>query len=132
MQKKQRHRCPSLTTPQKNILWDWRIWKLKLKKTLDISDIIDRPRSSREQLDGVNSQNKDISQLKPDIRTAISIAEKQDKTISKMETAMKYLEKGAADKEIVNKSTVVSLEDKCNTLADRTKEANAYTKSDIE
>ena len=46
-----------------------------------------------------------------------------------METAIKSLEKGAADKDILNKSTIVSLEDKCKTLADRIKEANAYTKS---
>ena len=64
------------------------------KKTLDIVDIVDRPRSSRKQLDGVNSQNKALSQLKPDLRTDISIAEEQDKIISQMETAIKYLEKG--------------------------------------
>ena len=44
------------------------------KKTLYIVDIVDRPRSSRKHLDGVNSQNKALSQLKPDIRTAIAIA----------------------------------------------------------
>ena len=49
-----------------------------------------------------------------------------------METVIKDIEKGAADKEIVNKSTIVSLEDKCNTLEDRIKEVNAYTKSSIE
>ena len=49
-----------------------------------------------------------------------------------METEIKSLEKGAADKEIVNKSTVVSLEDKCNILADRIKEANASTESATE
>ena len=49
-----------------------------------------------------------------------------------METTIKSLEKGAEDKDIVNKSTIVSLEDKCNTLADRIEEANAYTKSAIE
>ena len=54
------------------------------KKTLNIIDIVDIPRSSRKQLDGVNSQNKALSQLKPDLRTAIAIAEEQDKTISKM------------------------------------------------
>ena len=89
-------------------------------------------RSSRNQLDGVNSQNKALSQLNSDIRTDIAIAEEQDKNFSKMETAIKYLEKGAADKEIVNKSTIVSLEDKCNTLEDRIKEVNASTKSAIE
>ena len=49
-----------------------------------------------------------------------------------METAIKSLEKGAADKEILNKSTIVFLEDKCNTLEDRLKEVNASTKSAIE
>ena len=49
-----------------------------------------------------------------------------------METANKYLEKGAADKEIVKKSTLLSLEDKCNTLEDRIKEVSASTKYDIE
>ena len=49
-----------------------------------------------------------------------------------METAIKSLEKDAAYKEIVNKSTILSLEDKCNTLEDRIKEVNAYTKSSIE
>ena len=77
-------------------------------KTLDIVDIVDRPRSSRNQLDGVNSQNKYVSQLRPDLRTAIAVAEEQDKTISKMENAIKSFEKGAADKEIINKSTIVS------------------------
>ena len=45
------------------------------KKALEIVDIIDRPMSFRKQIDGVNSQNKSLSQLKPDLRTAISIAE---------------------------------------------------------
>ena len=45
-----------------------------------------------------------------------------------METAIKSLEKGAADKKILNKSTIVFLEDKCNTLEDRLKEVNASTK----
>ena len=49
-----------------------------------------------------------------------------------METSIKYLEKGAADKEIINKSTIVSLEEKCNTLPDRIKEVNASTKYAIE
>ena len=102
------------------------------KKTLDIFDLVDRLSSSKKQLDGVNSQIKALSQLKPDIRTAISIAEEQDKTISKIETAIKSLEKVAADKEIVNKSTIVSLEDKCNTLEERIKEVDSSTKSAIE
>ena len=68
------------------------------KKTLDIDDIVDRPRSSRKQLDGVHFHNKALSQLKPDLSTAIAIAEEQDKTISKIETAIKYLENGAAYK----------------------------------
>ena len=102
------------------------------KKTLDIVDIVDRPRSSRKQLDGFNFQNKALSQLKPYLRTAIVIAEEQDKTISKMETTIKSLEKGAADKDIVNKSTIVSLNGKCNTLAYRIREANASAKSAIE
>ena len=54
------------------------------KKTLHIVDLVDRMRSSRKQLDGVNSQNKALFQLKPDLRTDIAIAEEQDKTISKM------------------------------------------------
>ena len=62
-------------------------------KTLDIVDIVDRPRSSRKKLDGVNSQNKALSQFKPDLRTAIAISEEQDKNISKMKTAIKCLEK---------------------------------------
>ena len=62
------------------------------KKTLYIVDIVDRPRSSMKKLDGVNSQNKSLSQLKPNLRTAIATAEEQDKTISKMKTAIKYLE----------------------------------------
>ena len=33
-----------------------------------------------------------------------------------METAIKSLEKGAADKEIINKSTIVSLEDNVSHL----------------
>ena len=45
-----------------------------------------------------------------------------------METSIKSLEKGAADKEIINRFTIVSLEEKCNTLVDRIKEANASTK----
>ena len=49
-----------------------------------------------------------------------------------METAIKSLGKGVSDKQIVNKSTILSLEDTCNTLADRIKEANASTKSTIE
>ena len=98
------------------------------KKTLDIVHIVDRLRSSRNQLDGVNSWNKSLSQLKPDLRTAIAIAEEQDKTISKTETAIKSLKKGTVDKEIVNKFTIVSLEGKCNTLADKIKGANASTK----
>ena len=49
-----------------------------------------------------------------------------------MENAIESFEKGAADKEIVNKYTILCLEEKFNTLADRIKEANAYTKSDIE
>ena len=49
-----------------------------------------------------------------------------------METRIKSLEKGAADKDILNKFTIVSLEGKCNTLADRIKEANDSTKSAIE
>ena len=102
------------------------------KKALEIVDIIDRPMSFRKQIDGVNSQNKSLSQLKPDLRAVIAIAEEQDKTISKMEPAIESLEKGAADKKIVNKSTIVSLEKKCDTLADRVKEVNASTKSDIE
>ena len=101
-------------------------------KTLDIVDIVDRPRSSRKKLDGVNSQNKALSQFKPDLRTAIAIAEEQEKTISKIQTAKKSIEKGAADKEIVNKSTIVSSYDKCNTLADRIEEVNASTKFYIE
>ena len=48
-----------------------------------------------------------------------------------MEPAIESLEKGAADKKNVNKSTIVSLEKKCDTLADRVKEVNASTKSDI-
>ena len=42
-------------------------------KTLDIVDIVDRPRSYRKQLDGVNSQNKVLYQLKPNLRNAIAI-----------------------------------------------------------
>ena len=102
------------------------------KKTLNIVDIVDRPRSSLKQLDGVNSQNRALSQLKPDLRTSIAIAEEQDKNILKMKTAIKSLEKGAADKEILNKSTILSLEDKCNTLEYSIKEVNASTKSAIE
>ena len=49
-----------------------------------------------------------------------------------MEIAIKYLEKGATDKDIVNKSTILSLEDKCNTLEESIKEMNASTESDIE
>ena len=49
-----------------------------------------------------------------------------------MKTAIKPLEKDAEDKEIVNKSTIVSLEDKCNTLADSIKEVNTSTKYSIE
>ena len=44
-------------------------------KTFDILDIVDIPSSSMKQLDEVNSQNKALSQLKPDLRTSISIAE---------------------------------------------------------
>ena len=47
-------------------------------------------------------------------------------------TAIKSIEKGVADKEIVNKSTIVYLEDICNTLEDRMKDMNASTKSAIE
>ena len=78
------------------------------KKTIDIVDLNDILKSSRKQLDGINYQNKALSQLKPDLRTAIVIAEEQDKNISKMENAIKSLEKDAADKEIINKSTIVS------------------------
>ena len=49
-----------------------------------------------------------------------------------METEIKYLEKVAADKEITKNSTIVSLENKWNTLEDRSREVNASTKSDIE
>ena len=52
--------------------------------------------------------------------------------MSKMETANKSHEKGAAGNEILNKSTILSLEENCNTLADRIKEANASTKYDME
>ena len=45
------------------------------KKTLHIVEIVDRPGSSRKQLHGVNSQNKVLSQLKPDLRTVIAIVE---------------------------------------------------------
>ena len=41
------------------------------KKKLNIVDIVDRPSSSRKQLDGVNSHNKALSQLKSDLRTSI-------------------------------------------------------------
>ena len=56
------------------------------KKTLDIVDLVYRLRSSMKQLDGVSSQNKALSQLKPDKRTAIAIAEEQGGGFSKMET----------------------------------------------
>ena len=45
------------------------------KKTLYIVDIVDKPRSIWKQLGGFNSQNKVLSQLKPDLRTAIAIVE---------------------------------------------------------
>ena len=48
-----------------------------------------------------------------------------------METAIKFIEKGAADKVIVNKYTSVPLEGKCNTIAKMVREANAYTESAI-